>query len=211
MRHAEVEEALLGFEGLIFTTTILLKEAGVEMDIEDIRQTLRIKAWRAVLAYDTSHPRGMQRDRFVFMCIANMKKDLLKRPRRGNASVDELRERPIHTHHTDPGAIGDWFDGRFLSVSAEEVYFEVEDEPVVLPSTLDMTERRAIALLTDDPDLTLLGLERALGLSRAGREALMHSIRAKLADWRPRRARAPKPPLPRAGRRAPRARAAQAA
>lgn len=206
-RQETMEQAIRNYEGLIFTTTILIKRAGVEMDIDDIRALLRIKVWRTLVAFDDKHASGLKRDNFVNGCLMNFKKDLLKRPRRYEQSIEELRSRRSGVTAGDTQELGEWFDARFLTVSEEEAYGGVDGDDLSLPSTLDAQERQVVALLYGGA--TMREVDLALGLSRAHRERIVRSIRARLADWRPSREHVPTPPLPLVELHVPRARDAQ--
>jgi hypothetical protein len=217
---AEIEAALPSFEGLVKTTAAQIELGGVELDFDDIAQLLRIKIWHAVCKFSAeraaeSRHLSQARDRYgrsplqryVFTCVANLRKDIEKRPRRYNSSIDELRARC-----PDDGApLADWFDLRYLSVEHEQVFWEVEDEPPPLPVTLTSQERLVVELRCNGRLFT--EIDRELGLSRAQREEVVRSVREKLADWRPSGAprRAPMRPLPGVERRSARARVSLAA
>lgn len=208
MNAAEVDRLLPHFEGLVHETARQIVKRGVELEFDDVRQLLRIKAWNAVSRFSPeraaasehlSQPRDRNGrtplERYVYTCVRNMRKDIEKRPSRYTASLDDLRAR------TDSFEGGDsedeWFDGKYLSVDAERVFFEVEDEEPVLPSTLTRLEREVIALRCEG--LLLSEIDAALGLGSDQAKTAMRSVREKLADWRPsadERVRAPRPPLP---------------
>lgn len=215
-RQREIEAALPTFEGLVKRTASDIIEAGVELEFDDVAQLLRVKVWHAVCRFNPVDSQHMQpRDRhgrtplqrYVFGCVLNLRKDIEKRPRRYNSSLDEIRERPV-----GEGTAEEWFDGRFLSVEHDEVYWDVEEESEpLLPSTLTPQERQ-VALMRFNGQM-LQEIDRALGLSRAQREEVMRSVRMKLADWRPsvEPVRAPMRPLPGAEPLPARVRAPQAA
>lgn len=218
--RSEVEAALPRFEGLVKRTAREIVEAGVELEYDDVAQLVRVKVWRSIVSFSSERAaasRNMHQakdkrgrtplERYVFGNVLNLRKDIEKRPRRYNASLDEIRERPM-----GDGLADDWFDDRFLSIEAEQVYWEVEEESEpLLPSTLTPIERQ-VALLRFNGAM-LQEIDRELGLSRAQREEAMRSVRAKLADWRPSAApeRAPMRPLPGAEPAPARARGLQAA
>jgi DNA-directed RNA polymerase specialized sigma24 family protein len=186
---AEIERLLPEFEGLVFETARQIVVGGVELDFDDVRQLLRIKVWRAIVAFDARRAGTMPLKRFVFGCVVNLRKDLEKRPRRYIDSIERIRERSLDACEGEPS---DWFDLRYLSIDAEQVYGRVEDE-LRLPSTLDRAERALVAM-------TMQGrpaqeVEAELGLSCAQRKQAMREVREKLADWQPPR-RAPTRPLP---------------
>ena len=190
MTPGEIERLLPQFEGLVFETARQIVREGVELEFDDIRQLIRIKVWRAIQSHDAAHDRRLPLRRYVFMCVMNLRKDLEKRPRRYNSSIDEIRDR--HTQRPELDCtLADWFDGRYLSVDAEQIYGTIGDE-LLLPSTLNATERALVALRMEGRPL--YEIESALGLSRSEREKLLRSVREKLGDWQP--ARPPTPPLP---------------
>lgn len=204
MIEAEIEAILPSFEGLVKTTAAQIEQGGVELDFDDIAQLVRIKVWHAVCKFSTERAAASERlsvardrhgrtplQRYVFTCVANLRKDIEKRPRRYHSSIDELRARP-----SGEGALADWFDLRYLSVEHEQVFWDVEDEAPELPATLTRQERLVVELRCNGRLFT--EIDRELGLSRAQREEVVRSVRAKLADWRPSvaPARAPMRPLP---------------
>lgn len=194
MNPAEIERLLPRFEGLVFETARQIVMGGVELEFDDVKQLLRIKVWRAIQAHDAEHQRGLPLRRYVFMCLTNLRKDLEKRPRRYNSSIDEIRKRALDGCDEGGDAISDWFDFRYLSIDAEQVYGPVEDE-LHLPCTLDAAERRLITLTMQGRPARQI--EDELGLSCAQRKLAMRTVREKLADWQPTRPRAaPTPPLP---------------
>jgi hypothetical protein len=84
---------LASYEGLVCRTAQLV--AGyphVQEDEEDIRQLLRIKVWQALEAHDPSK-RGMQnqtREEYVFMCVKNRVKDMLKKKVRPEDFIEDF-------------------------------------------------------------------------------------------------------------------------
>lgn len=194
MTQAEIEQALVQFEGLVKETANQILLAGVELEYEDVCQLLRIKVWQAVCKFNakkSSHMKARDRhgrtplERYVFGCLLNRRKDIEKRPRRFSSSIEELRGEDYY------------FDHRYMSVDDEQLFAEAEDDPS-LPSTLTEVERQVVTLRLDGR--LFAQIDRELGLSRAQRERVMESVRLKLADWRPSSVprSAPTPPLPRA-------------
>lgn len=190
MTDAEIEQLLPDFEGLVFETARQVVLGGVELEFDDVRQLIRIKVWRAIAAFDARRAGTMPLRRFVFGCVLNLRKDLEKRPRRHNESIERIRER---SPDACEGELSDWFDLRYLSVDAEQVYGEIEDE-LRLPSTLDRLERSLVVMTMQGRPAQ--AIESDLGLSCAQRKQAMRIIREKLADWQPSPPRtAPTPPL----------------
>jgi DNA-directed RNA polymerase specialized sigma24 family protein len=186
----QLQEALGRFRGLIHTKARAVVKAGVEIEFEDAVQILQIKAWQAMLAFDDARTgtggwkaRGKVNrpplERWVYGCVTNAARDLLKRPRRGVRSLEGIRE----SESEQDGDRISWFDFHFMCIEAERVYAEVEDEPPHLPSTLTPLERRVVGLRLEGCQLQ--EIDRETGLSRAQRERVFESVREKMADWRP--------------------------
>lgn len=180
------------YERLIFKHAMRVASI-VEMDFEDIQQTYRIKAWKALESFDEArfggrppHREGhidcrCRRCRYVFLCLKNMEKDLLKRVRRGDLFIEDLA--PSSSSEGSGLQSRDHFEARYLAAGAEVVYAVVEDDDVHLPSTLTLQERRIVVLLYHD--FTQAEIRRHLGIERSEMDRRVKSIRVKMADWRP--------------------------
>lgn len=182
------------FEGLIFRTAIELGKPhpqhgpAVQMEREDVQQILRIKLYRALLSFSPEKIRkrgetvANARKRFVFMCLTDQSKDLRKRKRLTEDSLEGLA--PADMDGATSGVQSrDRFELRYLSSSHDEVYGTVEDDVLVLPATLSELERRVVAGLMGD--YKQAEVARQLGLEKREMEKVMRSIRLKLADWKP--------------------------
>jgi DNA-directed RNA polymerase specialized sigma24 family protein len=123
------------YEGLVRKTASMIAPL-VQEEYDDIVAILRIKVWRALVAYDASRA-SLPVERYVFMCVTNQKKDILKRKRRHEVPLDESYDDPV---------------------DAELVYAAIEDVTPVIPNTLGMLERQAAQLL----GLTRREMERTL-------------------------------------------------
>lgn len=202
----DLNDAVAQFEGLVYSTAraIVVERRG--LDFDEVRQTLRLKVLYAIGKYESDRSRLDLRG-FVFGAVFNMRLDLSKRPyRQLRAQVDVSIDHQREEHATAaPGATfskADKFDMEHLSVTAEEVYAEVEDEAPEWLSRLTDTERQVVMLHSDG--LTLAEVACALGLGLGQARAAMQSAREKLADLRPSAAQprsAPMRPLPGAERR----------
>ena len=73
----------------------------------------------------------MTRDRYVFMVLKNQTKDLVKKRRRGELSIEELT-----TSESPSGRLQtrDSFDERYLCSTSDSVYASVENELALIPS-----------------------------------------------------------------------------
>lgn len=169
------------YEGLIRTTAGMCAPH-VEVEYEDIVSIFRIKVWRALGSFDATRS-TMTVQRYVFSCLKNQEKDLLKRRRRRELYIEDIRRGT----HSDVEA--DAFEEEYLVVTGEQVYDEVERELPVIPSTLTALERMVIVHLYAGLSQRETAVD--LGLSRSEMERTVRSIRERMADWKPNG-----PPLP---------------
>jgi RNA polymerase sigma factor (sigma-70 family) len=164
------DETLRAFEGLVFRTAQIY-ERRLRVEREDLQQVLRLKVWMAVRAYDAKKSRTSL-ESFVFSCVRNQIKDLVKsRIRRDRLGVEHL----IDDLFTD-----DWSRERF-----EGSYLAAVDEPdeVLIPSTLTANERSMIGLLY--VGFKQVEIAEIMEIPRNEVTQRMASIRQKMADWRP--------------------------
>lgn len=163
------------YEGLVFATARRY-ERYVELEFEDFTQLLRIKVWRALEAYDPARS-AMTVKRYVFQCVANQVKDVLKKKRRGEVHLEDVAG--VRTGDGKLDADSTRFAANFLSISEEEAFREVEEVEVNLPETLTTDEHRVAVMLIEDftqPDIAA-AMEIRLGLVRA----MVASIKLKMA------------------------------
>lgn len=139
-----------------------------EEDVEDVAQLLRIKVWKALCAYDPAKSRT-SRDRYVFMCLRDRAKDVMKKKKRDELHIEDLR---------NPDRGSDRFDERYLSSSHDDNYAFIEDDDDTHPG-LDELERSIVSMLLTG-DFIQAELAAALGVSKADIEGAMKSIRSKL-------------------------------
>lgn len=199
MNTKEIAAALPQYEGLIYKTASMIVDQlrtrqfdpPIELGLDDIRQRLRIKVWKGLESYDRVRARGAGTMRaYVFMCVTNEKKDILKLRRRADAHIED---------EVTVDDLPDAFELRYLSADPEQVFASVEAEQLELPASLTVLERQVIGLLYEG--LMQTEVRSALSLSVRAISEVVSSIREKMADWRPstsERALAPTPPLPRA-------------
>jgi DNA-directed RNA polymerase specialized sigma24 family protein len=203
----EIAAQLPRFEGLIFKTASLIEQqmaarraaAPIELGFEDIRQRLRIKAWKALEGYDAGRSMGHPLERYVYSCIVNEKKDILKSPRRADPHIEDQVADGEEGHGNGKAKRSDAFELRYLSLAEDQAFVDAEVEPLRLPSTLTDVELQIVALLYEGWMQT--EVRSQLSLSVRAIDAMMRSIREKMADWRPspnERPAGPTPPLPRA-------------
>jgi len=159
------------YEGLIHATAARYSPH-IQDEYEDIVSVLRIKVWRSLESYDPARSR-MPVERYVFSCVKNQVKDLLKRKRRNE----------VFLHDVGPTDVGDSWEDWLLSVPADDVYADVEAEPPVIPSTLTAVEREALLRLY--AGASHREVARTMGCKRSELERIVGSIRVKMADWSP--------------------------
>lgn len=161
------------YEGLVRKTAQRL--GGLEMEREDVEQELRIKVFQALGSYDPARARQTVQG-YVFTCVYNRTKDLMKRPRRGVLHIEDLCGDPA----TEYGRLArERFERRYLCDDGEII----PDDVPVLPNTLSAEERSLVFLLWNDYSRREAG--RQLGCTTREVEARLRSIRMKLADWAP--------------------------
>lgn len=180
---AQDPEVLARYEGLVFKTAQRYERALPDLreDLEDLRQIFRIKAWRALLSFDPSRSR-MTRDAYVFSCLVNQGKSLLRKQgtvrKRGGAPffIEDVAPAPTANDARDA------WDLEHLSLSEEDVFAVVEDV-VTVPSTLSRNERLVLGMLYLDFSQTEAA--SVLGLTKREVEQAVKAIRTKMADWKP--------------------------
>lgn len=175
--HLDIER----YEALVRKTARMIVEhpRQVEMEYDDICQRLRIKAWYALERYDGKRDRvGV--DRFVFSCLMNEKKDILKKVKRNEAYIED-----IAPGDEDGGGMltRQHFEYHYLQESPEEAFHSVEERLPFLPPTLTTVERQVVHFLYLDYDYG--EISALLGLQRKEVAPLVRGIREKLADWKP--------------------------
>lgn len=187
MAHADSQnpELLRHYEGLVYKTAQLTWPL-VEDDFDDIVQLLRIKVWRALIKWDPARAPTLvarvgldeARDRSVFAWLKNYQRDLIKKKRRGEVSLDSLG------HRADGGERLAHLDGGHQLIGAEDPsYAQIEAGLPLIPSTLSPLELQVVCLLYAEYKQSEVAVE--LSLPKRDVERLVRSIRVKMADWKP--------------------------
>lgn len=200
MRPEEVTDDLITqYEGLIRSTA--WRYVGhCEEDYDDICQLFRVKTWQALLSFDPSKVKNQAardtagrtpQDRYVYACIKNRGKDLVKAVKRNWAYMEDLGE------HAAP----DQFEQRYLLAAEEEVHQVLQDMPLI-PSTLSPNEHQIVTLLYLDFDNGEIA--SFLNWPRQKVQIVVRRIREKMADWEPTSPTVPGDAAPAASRPAPR-------
>jgi DNA-directed RNA polymerase specialized sigma24 family protein len=182
--EAENPVLLEHYEGLVIATSVHEKYRGIKRwDVEEVRQILRVKVWKALLSWDPSEPRTRARlingkteeqvrDAYVFGCVANQMKDLLKRDRERDLLVEDLAER-------DPT-----FEARYLHSEFEATTKTVTSTPLI-PNTLTPDER--LVLLCAYNGYNGPQSAERLGMTRGQVAMHIREIREKMRDWQPKK------------------------
>lgn len=184
--QAQDPALLAHYEGLVRKTASMYVDH-CEEDYDDICQIFRIKVWKALLSFDSSRVKKnsklspeKQRDRFVFACLKNQAKDLVKRVKRNWLYIEDIAPSDARG---DGHGITDRFDARYLKATEEQVFAVIEEGAPLIPCSLDDTERRVIALLYLDYNYGEIG--ETVEMSRNDVATVVRSIREKMADWKP--------------------------
>lgn len=166
------------YQGLIHATAARYAPIIVDEDYDDLVQILALKVWQARRSFDSSRTK-LPEQNYVFSCVTNRVKDLLKAQSRlnknrggGPAFIEDVApERRFQ------------FEGKYLHMSEEEAFAEVEDELPPLPSTLTRVERIVVILLVLDYKKS--EIVRMTGYSRSRVVKAEAAVREKMDDWRP--------------------------
>lgn len=166
------------YEGLVRATAARYSNY-LDDDVEDIAQELRVKVWYSLQRYDPARA-TQQLDQFVFSCVVNRVKDLLKGQSRLNARRNGGQLYVEDCSASNPAA----FEAEHFSTGVDTVIEAVvEQENFELPSTVTPDERRVVVLLLLDLKQTEIAL--VLGVPRSRVRAAHTTVREKLADWTP--------------------------
>ena len=173
------------YEALVRRTARLILEnpREVEMDYDEICQRLRIKVWYALGKFEGKRDVNcVGVDRFVFACIQNEKKDILKKVKRNEAFIEDLAP-PGGEGYENGHVARDLFEAQYLQVTTDEAFHDVEEQLPFLPSTLTTQERQLVHWLYLDYDYG--EISELLGIPRKEVAPLVRGIREKMADWKP--------------------------
>jgi RNA polymerase sigma factor (sigma-70 family) len=152
----------------------------VEEEFDDICAILRVKVWKALTSYDPAKATQTQ-DGYVFSCVVNQCKDLLKRKPRNEAHIEDFAyESDANQPNAGPS---NSFEARYLQLPSEHVYGAINEGALVLPTTLSEAERQVVGLLY--LDYTQKEAIAILGMTKRQMENAVRAIREKLADWDP--------------------------
>jgi RNA polymerase sigma factor (sigma-70 family) len=169
-----VSDADLGrYKGLVYKTSQMYADL-LGWEREDLQQVLLTRVWLAIAAYDPKRS-ALPEERFVFSCLRNQIKDMVKSKTRRDKHGRQVYIADL-TSNGDQD-FSDRFEFEHLSELPEE------REALALPETLTPEEREVIALLYVGYRQTEIAI--ILTCQRRDIERRVRTIRRKLVDWRP--------------------------
>lgn len=173
MRAGAPGESIEAYEGLVFKTAQMF-HGQVALELDDMRQELRLAVLKARRAYHPERSRLTERA-YVYGCVANRVKDMKRdAARRRNGRL-------VVVHVSDDSL--DWFEFTYRRVSHDEVFGAIEDGSFRLPATITDGEQEILLMLVVGYSQTEIASSQ--GVAYATVNASVRSLREKMADWRP--------------------------
>lgn len=171
------------YEGLVKTTAGKY-HAKVQEEYEDLCQIFRLKALEAIASYDPKKAR-QKVESYVFQCIYNKVKDLIKRRRRDDLYLEDVAPQWTGSANGEREKNGgtDQFDAKYFLESEQDAFRDILRNTPLLPNTLTEVEEKV-----------LLGLylehqqkEIAVMFDLTPREVAkaVRGLKEKMADWKP--------------------------
>lgn len=174
------------YEGVVRKTAAIC-EPHVEDDFDEICQFLREKVWKALVAFSPARVKttskytpAEQCERFVFACITNGKKDVLKKKKRNLLFIEDLAPGRGEAKPEWGAEPGDGFAKRYLS--HEDAYPSIAEVPLI-PSTLTADERTVVLSYYLGYSTAEIAEEHRMAPKDVLRTAA--TVREKMADWQP--------------------------
>lgn len=171
------------YEGLVQKTAarylVRIRERAPDLEFDDVCQILRLKAWRGIESFDPA--RATQPiNEYVFSCVFNQVKDLIKRKPRGDLFIEDVTR--LSGSDRDV-SVRESFDAQYLTETEEEAFAEILAETPLIPSTLSGIEQRVVVCLY--LEYGQAEIAETLSLSKRDVARRVKSIKEKMADWRP--------------------------
>lgn len=164
-------------------------EPFVEDEFDEICQFLREKVWKAIDAFTPSRVRKTskyspdeQLERFVYSCVQNGKKDVLKKKRREWAFIEDFLATQ-RSNGDEAGGQQSWFENRYMRTDDSFTDLDAVAERIPVPSTLTKRERTVAFMLYDGVKVTEIAC--AVGTTIPGVAVIVEAIQVKMADWAP--------------------------
>lgn len=192
--QADEPKLLAHYEGLVVKTSSRWAPILKGWEFEDICQVLRLKVWKSLGKWDPLNPKALQRmrdqgkteeevrDAFIFGCVLNQIKDLVKRQREQALLIDDVAPARFTTRPFQASP-RDRFEMRYLQVDPDNVFGEVGGDQPFLPDTLTDDERLVLLHMYIGYSQTETADE--LNIDRQRVTTIVKRIRRKMADWRP--------------------------
>jgi DNA-directed RNA polymerase specialized sigma24 family protein len=169
------------YEGLVRKTAAIV-EPWVEDEFDEICNFLREKVWKAIEAFSRKRvvstaalSQDKQLERFVYACVQNGKKDVLKKKRRGWLYIEDMLAKDASGGDQSQHELHDSFQSRYM---VEPDFAAAEPDPLTLPDCLEGPERQVAAMLYED--FKTDEIAAAMGLRRGEVRALLETIKVKL-------------------------------
>jgi RNA polymerase sigma factor (sigma-70 family) len=177
MMRADRRGTVEAFEGLVRSTARMYFE-GLQMDEDDVQQFLRVKVWKGIESYTAS--RATQSvEGYVFTCVRNGVKDLLKQADRAKRNRPECFLEDQYA--SDVGR--ERFHARHLAHDEDGIREAHIERTFQLPSTLNFMERVVTAMLYEGMNQTEIA--QMLGCTRTRVRNTHSSVQRKMMDWAP--------------------------
>lgn len=168
------------------------RQVGREED--DLAQELRVRVWRAIEKFDSSRSTWMVRGQsealrgYVFLAITNKIRDYKRdaaREKLGDRQGKSVNAGAIEDYNRNNGNGGtpqEWFDAFYNFTTRDEVYGEIENEPLACPAGLTTMEHAIAAMLALGYDRDECAIE--MRCTRSAVNEIVASLRRKLVDRR---------------------------
>lgn len=171
------------YEGLCRKTAARI-ERFVEPEYDDLVQVLRIKCWLALESFDPAKARQPIHG-YVFSCVRNQVKDLLKKKKRNEVYIEDAAGAPDGAHDNGSGANlrRDRFHDHYWRVEESEIFRDVLGETPLIPPTL--TERQRWVVTCMYLEYGQAEIAEVLGITRREVAKAVRAIKVKMSTLSP--------------------------
>lgn len=170
------------YEGLVRKTAGKY-HAVVQEEYEDMCQMLRLKAFQALESFDAAKSR-VPISNYVFSCIRNLVKDLLKRKRRNDLYIEDIAP-SINAKEGEREFNGtrDRFESRYCTQEEDDAFREILEDTPLIPCTLTEMERSVLVGLYLEYQQKDIADRLGVNIREVARA--VKAIKEKMADWEP--------------------------
>ena len=170
------------YEGLVKKTAGKY-HAIVQEEYEDMCQILRLKCFQALESYKPELSR-VPLQNYVFQCVKNQIKDLMKRKRKNDLHLEDVAPSVSNGNgERDLDGGRDRFESKYCLEEEDEAFAEILEETPLIPSTLTDTERAVLIGLY--LEYQQKDIAERLGVTIREVARAVKSIKAQMADWKP--------------------------